>query len=1108
MQGQTHYVLGQDGQLYTTSVPTHPQQDQEQQQNPFYNMNQYQYHQQANDQHADDSRPASAPQGGVSNRLMGFDASSTSNSPTYYQFSQAPANPNGNPIPQQTLYQHSPYPEVGGNGGTHHDSDYGTMPSASPMENSFSHTDYLTQQNNYARLNQYHQQTMQSAERGDVHMSQYSGYTSYMPNQRDMELNQQIQQPYNNQASYTNYQQDFAPQQQPHQQGYGPGLPHLAPPIMPVHQTVAPERSNGTGRNLSPDEHADAKKHKISESTVDEIRHGIAPPVKNACLACRAKKARCDGGQPICRQCHAKGRECQYVKSRRGGARKKKEQVQAAPSALAQLLKRLDDLASFKIDPPPEMGDLQVSDGKAVDPKLAVRTWNPDDIEGILKAYWEEIHPFQPLLPPARHLPYIAARLQSDSPFLTAIRAILALCPNPEDPAAKSLASRAMRRSHAARLAREASDRVEDMLSEANENDRPPSIECVQALSLLGLYEFAQNGNPVRNRMRMNQAVQVAMEMGLHQTDKPAYESPGAHKPRIGPAKAIEGEDVIKDMSRRTWWVAFAAMLISGLVAGSRPVVAHDDKRITVYYPTCALDDDSWSKWIESIGLACEAMDIIMTLDFNFPNPDAQDSTSEDEDESSDEDIQAISDPTAREDAKKTKRLHRQMLNLDKTVLDLLKKAEAKAVIPLLPGGEEEVVRNQQLSASMMLAVCHIQLHRRQAFPEVALFSRKMCGLPKVDAAKLPPTPEQPLSVYSGQFRSGIASNESPSAAESTYAGSQVLSNYHDTTSLASGSQNEKFRGGSSTLPITPVNQLRFQSQQTMGHVQLDAQALGQLPMDGLLWDPAVYPQSFPAPWFAVEGGAGSLCQPTTEAPAYLPPVPGIFTAETGYIGMPLPGYEAGSAQRTVSMQEISPTQATAIKTSSTQQASAAQPTTGQPVVANSDTLSACGQSDKPHKAWGVDVYRAEVNLSMERGETVSEGANDGNLSAGEASEDTVVVGPDGPFPPGISLQRCATAAHSVVRLEVLHRSATLALWKGPPKWLPFCACGLVCGAYSFLLLCLAVQAEESFSGNAGVVQEELEALWTNVKVILAGLQAYGQMWDGIDMMACKFDLD
>lgn len=59
------------------------------------------------------------------------------------------------------------------------------------------------------------------------------------------------------------------------------------------------------------------------------------------------------------------------------------------------------------------------------------------------------------------------------------------------------------------------------------------------------------------------------------------------------------------------------------------------------------------------------------------------------------------------------------------------------------------------------------------------------------------------------------------------------------------------------------------------------------------------------------------------------------------------------------------------------------------------------------------------------------------------------------------------------------------------------------------MLLCLAVQAGNfPGSGTSEVAQEELEALWTNVRVILAGLQAYGQMWDGIDLMACKSSID
>jgi len=61
-------------------------------------------------------------------------------------------------------------------------------------------------------------------------------------------------------------------------------------------------------------------------------------------------------------------------------------------------------------------------------------------------------------------------------------------------------------------------------------------------------------------------------------------------------------------------------------------------------------------------------------------------------------------------------------------------------------------------------------------------------------------------------------------------------------------------------------------------------------------------------------------------------------------------------------------------------------------------------------------------------------------------------------------------------------------------------------GAYSFLLLSLAVQASSFSESEEKPQTEELEALMTNVKVILAGLDAYGTMWDGIDMMAGKLE--
>ena len=67
---------------------------------------------------------------------------------------------------------------------------------------------------------------------------------------------------------------------------------------------------------------------------------------------------------------------------------------------------------------------------------------------------------------------------------------------------------------------------------------------------------------------------------------------------------------------------------------------------------------------------------------------------------------------------------------------------------------------------------------------------------------------------------------------------------------------------------------------------------------------------------------------------------------------------------------------------------------------------------------------------------------------------------------------------------------------------MPFCACGLVAGAYAFLLLALAVQAENTLNDGSPQRDEEIEALLTNVKVILGGLEAYGVMWSGIEIMA------
>lgn len=58
-------------------------------------------------------------------------------------------------------------------------------------------------------------------------------------------------------------------------------------------------------------------------------------------------------------QCQKKNVECVYVKSRRGGARKKKDNI--APSALQEFLKRLDGLLGLH-DPSLSPGVSDVND--------------------------------------------------------------------------------------------------------------------------------------------------------------------------------------------------------------------------------------------------------------------------------------------------------------------------------------------------------------------------------------------------------------------------------------------------------------------------------------------------------------------------------------------------------------------------------------------------------------------------------------------------------------------------------------------------------------------------------------------------------------------------
>lgn len=426
-----------------------------------------------------------------------------------------------------------------------------------------------------------------------------------------------------------------------------------------------------------------------------------------------------------------------------------------------------------------------------------------------------------------------------------------------------------------------------------------PTLETVQALCILSLWEWGNSGNLARSRARSGQAVQVAMELGIHEMDQ--YSQGG---------RALEGEDWRRDMARRTWWVVYVAQLTSALVSGTTPIMGCDDPRVQIHFPVCSLDDNTWPNWVNTVRQCSRVFAIVNTVYYS-----------------------ELAEHTAawggRPDVVtvdvKTE-MKRQMVEIDRQIIDLMKQAEAMAIIELVPGGEEEVVRNQQMATRLGLAVVHIHIHRQQAFPEVSLFSKRICGLPQAP-----------------DFSAHITALESVSVP-------QALAN----GDVPMYSQSPAYQApNNGTYADGPSN----------GHHMADEEADGDFDFLDEMWQPDTFPENLPAPWFARAGGAASLWAPLDSTPIHHPPV----AASIAQIPTP-------SSDR----------RASTVSTTST----------------------------KPHRAWGVDAT---------------------DKPESPTPPDDLLI-----FPPGISLARCATAAHTIVRLEVLHRSASIAMSNGPYVFSPW----------------------------------------------------------------------
>ncbi|CED82689.1 Zn(2)-C6 fungal-type DNA-binding domain [Phaffia rhodozyma] len=985
-------------------------------------------------------------------------------------------------------------------------------------------------------------------------------------------------------------------------------------------------------------------------------------PVKAACLACRGRKAKCDGKQPVCDGCVKRNILCEYVKSKRGGSRKRPSNQE--PDPLKVFLEKLENVKSFRLPSAQPISD-DSGDDDGVDTPVENIVLIYRNTEDVLNAYYDHIYCFLPVLPPpgtvsvstlAAHFgpidltpkglrqspsSNISPASRTGSSFLFGCLCLLALWPHPADPYPLSKRSKAMRRGNCEQWAEICLKNAERAIEQAGRTDEDVPLEVIQALIALTVYEFAHKGNVTMMRLRQNTTLQLMLDIGLNESDKDKEFPPDQEWHRA--------------MNRQTFWVCFGQMYTSSVMAATQIPISPFDPRIKLAYPVSPLGKDIWANQFDALRRVCRAYEITLT---RAGKPIDQENTLT---------------PAKREE------LEREMQEMDVTVLGILREQERKVVGDLKKGGkgpEADMVRTFQINSVMLLCSTEINLHRRNALPEVAFFSKRMCGLPSLDrSSALTNTVAQRPGALLTMLKpsSSRSTGSTKSDRQSTKSSSSLASEKTSPNRFVQSEENSFIQQQTLPQQSSQFPEQRHQQQQSQSLISppLMQQQQPQLHNDHYQRQQSEYPsndqsQVFPyeqssevinvgyvvdgsLPWFANGSIAAALVQPpavyqneydfwqssqmwsrllneggpnngdgvlgvsgphevglidsklsdpvesmqkTFESPGFqFQEEEEPYQAKNTY-GQGLYHLDMSHQQHHLAQPEVYPSQLqqhqleaafpshfdhqqqqqqiiyqpmadqsgpygfygrqsspSTLRTDSsaspshtpTSQSSQtySQSHTCSNSMTNSDVLvpahlsspssslnpvagsmrlnnrtpsvllgppmMSSSSSPSSSSIMGWKTPAGELGTGARVGKVRPWGVNEKLKPVSRLSEIKATDGQsmDIPvdragivLPPGLSLERISMAAHSVVRLEVLHRAASIALTGSFPKALPLCACGLTTSIYCFLLLSLAVQTANEF--NPAKVERELESIWTNVRVLLSGLEKYGEYWDGI----------
>ncbi|KAJ5488968.1 hypothetical protein N7539_003858 [Penicillium diatomitis] len=488
------------------------------------------------------------------------------------------------------------------------------------------------------------------------------------------------------------------------------------------------------------------------------------PPVKLACLPCRASRTRC-GGQDPCSNCVAKGRKCSYLPSKRGGPRKKKQKSSCSPEREASqgetqymvdsstdfgdspgLFNQIDVLslpgAGLRHLDYPHVGSLfqgfYVGEDSSSPLQMEsmpstistrsclVRTYGTES--DILNAYYDFIHLYFPILPPRPsrqfedrplHCP-VSSEPTSEpvmmykprSPLSLAISAVLALIPHPEDPEPSASVSVLVRRSYAHSFAQLANSMIE--------------AECDLELSSTYPGQALSSMRPSVNRDRLHPSTPEDIETVLALLILSVYEYTQRGnllkmRYRAGQALALALEknlhscndnDHMSEARRRAWWMTYYCVLQGSIVSTTPPTIVINDPQFTTPYPNFDSDAEGWSILIQSQQVLVSATQYISDLNKSLATQS---------------DLHYMFE---------------RMQQLDSWTTSVIAQTDVLSAPPAEPdfGDRRETTTARSIRAisRIKLSSAQIKTHRFRAFSDIPIFIKRHCDLSAANSANIP----------------------------------------------------------------------------------------------------------------------------------------------------------------------------------------------------------------------------------------------------------------------------------------------------------------------------------------------------------------------------------